>query len=354
MKFLHVMHNDKFNKAYIEFINKEFILKEHMFLFLGGENSKRIEIPKLENIEVGLECRKKIKRLFNWTYLFQKNVYSVKKIYLHGLFNPVVILLLFFQPWLLKKCNWIIWGGDLYSYKTPKLTLKSKTYEFMRDFCIKRFRGLITQIKGDYELAQKWYGAQGKYYYSFWYPSNLYKEFDVSQVKKDKNKIYIQVGNSADSSNNHIEILDKLKQYKDENIEIICPVSYGDKIHAQKVKEYGENVFREKFIALIEFLEFDKYLEILGKIDIAIFNHDRQQAVGNITTLLGLGKKVYIRSDITTWNFLEDLGIKVWAFEKGISLDKRELGKIKLNKNIIKEMFSEKRLKEELENVFYN
>ena len=42
-------------------------------------------------------------------------------------------------------------------------------------------------------------------------------------------------------------------------------------------------------------LPLSDYLKILGKIDIAIFNHERQQAVGNITSLLGLGKKVYIK-----------------------------------------------------------
>lgn len=354
MKNLHIMHNDKFNKTYIEFINKEFGLKEHVFLFIRGFESEKIEIPKFENVEIGIEDGNKIKKLLNWFILFQKKVYKSKKIYLHGLFNPAVIFFLFLQPWLLKKCNWIIWGGDLYSYQTSKLTLKSKFYEFMRAFCTKRFGGLITYLKGDYELAQEWYGAKGKYLECIMYPSNLYKEFDILKVKKDEDKIYIQIGNSADPSNNHIEILDKLKQYKGKNIEIICPISYGDKNHAQKVKAYGKKIFGENFIPLTEFLSFDKYLEILGKVDIAIFNHKRQQAMGNIITLLGLGKKVYIRSDIVTWSLFETLDIKIWDSMKELSLKKISLEKAEENNNIIKERFSEKRLKKELERIFEN
>lgn len=349
MKYLHIMHNEKFNKAYIDFINKNFNSREHLFLFLGG--SKTIKIPNYQNVIVGSN-KGGLERKINWNSLLFRHGYKSEKIFLHGLWNDKVINFLFINSFLLKKCNWIIWGGDLYAYQTPKLTFKSRFHEFMRAFCIKRFGGLITQIKGDYELAQKWYGAQGKYYYSFGYPSNLYKEFDISRIKKDKNKIYIQVGNSSDPSNNHIEILDKLKQYKDENIEIICPISYGDKVHSQKVKEYGEEIFDNKFIALTEFLSFDKYLEILGKIDIAIFNHKRQQGVGNILTLLGLGKKVYIRSDVTTWSFLNDLGIKVYDYEGKVSLEKQSLKDGNSNRTIIKNEFSECKLKEDWKSIF--
>jgi hypothetical protein len=34
-------------------------------------------------------------------------------------------------------------------------------------------------------------------------------------------------------------------------------------------------------------MPFDEYLNLLAKVDIVIFKHKRQQAMGNITTLLG-------------------------------------------------------------------
>ena len=57
--------------------------------------------------------------------------------------------------------------------------------------------------------------------FSLMYLSNIYKECDLFNIKKDKECLVIQVGNSADPTNNHVEILMKLKKYKNENIEII-------------------------------------------------------------------------------------------------------------------------------------
>lgn len=329
---------------YIELINKIFNIEDNKFYLLG-----KSEIKDFENI-VKLESRKTISNFFKLI----KDMNGSKKIILHGLFHVEIVALLFCQPWLLKKVNWVIWGGDLYYHQEPKLTFKSKLNEFMRCFCIKRFGGFITQVRGDYELAQKWYGVKGKYYNCFMYPSNLYKDYNILNKEKNEQKIYIQVGNSADTSNNHIEILEKLKKFKNENIEIICPLSYGDEQNVQKVKEYGDKIFGKKFNALTEFLEFSKYLEILGKVDIAIFNHKRQQAMGNITTLLGLGKKVYIRSDITSWKLFKELDIKIWDSMKNLSLEKIFLDEAEKNNKQIKERFSEEKLKEELKNIFDN
>src|SRR5690606_18092486 len=93
-----------------------------------------------------------------------KYLYTSNKIFIHGFFSGKIVLMLFLQPWLLKKCYWIIWGADLYRYKNRKNTIKSYIYEFVRKFVIKNIGGIITHIKGDYELARKWYGAKGKYY----------------------------------------------------------------------------------------------------------------------------------------------------------------------------------------------
>ena len=89
---------------------------------------------------------------------------------------------------------------------------------------IKRIGNLITFIDGDYHLAQKWYGAKGKYQKSFNYPSNLYKDHQITD--KLEKTIYIQIGNSADSSNNHLEILENLVKFKDKDIKIIAPPQY--------------------------------------------------------------------------------------------------------------------------------
>lgn len=202
MENLHIQNTDKFIEPYINFVNKNFSQDEHLFAVISL-NEHDIFDSNYKNIHY-------IHRNIRGFLTITKYMYKSKKVFIHGLNKNKIVLLLFLQPWLLKKCYWIVWGDDLYRYRKEKNTVKLKVLEYLRKFVIKNMGGLVTHIKGDYELAKKWYGAKGKYYYSFMYPSNLYKEYDFSRIKKSDGKIYIQVGNSADPSNNHIEIFNKL------------------------------------------------------------------------------------------------------------------------------------------------
>jgi hypothetical protein len=255
---------------------------------------------------------------------------------------------------LLKRCLWVIWGGDLYSQNNENRKLINYMNGFIKKIVVKNLGGYITPIKGDFELVKRLYQAKGQYYYSFVYPSNLYKEYNCIRKQDDTTKIYIQIGNSADPSNNHKEVIDKLKKYKWIDIEIICPLSYGNKAYAREVIEYGERNFGQKFSAITDFVPIDEYLDILSKVDIAIFNHRRQQAMGNIITLLGLGKKVYIRDDITTWNFCIDHDLQVYRSNYDFDDLFEEMGESLKQKNIdnVKRMFSKKKLVDDLSKIF--
>lgn len=281
-------------------------------------------------------------------------MYQSERIFLHGMFMHKVVKILFLQPWLLKKCSWIIWGGDLYSYKNKRNTFKSKLYERIRSFVIRYMGGLITQVQGDYDLAVQWYGAQGKYCYSFSYPSNLYEELDLADTKKDPFMTYIQVGNSADPTNNHIEVFRKLEKYKDQSIKIICPLSYGNFSYRDRVIQDGSRVFGDKFIPITDYMPYEEYLKVLAKIDVAIFNHNRQQALGNITKLLGFGKKVYIRDDITTWGYMEKHHLQVYSINHMENSILEPMCDDIRTQNIqnVKTFFSEEKLKSDLEMLF--
>ena len=222
-----------------------------------------------------------------------------------------------------------MWGGDFY-FPEKQRWLKKQV--------IKRIRHFVTYLKGDYELVKKWYGAKGMLHECFMYPSNLYKEYDV-KPKEDVGIINIQVGNSADPTNNHIEVFEKLRQYKDENIKIYVPLSYGPQDHVKYVIAKGKEIFGDKFIALTDFMSFEKYLDFLGAIDITIFAHKRQQAMGTTISLLGMGKKVYMRNDITPWTFFGEIGVKVFDFN---SIDLVPINSEVMNENIkiIKSYFS--------------
>nr|WP_272506046.1 TDP-N-acetylfucosamine:lipid II N-acetylfucosaminyltransferase [Natronobacillus azotifigens] len=341
------MPNQKFTQSYIQFVNKEFNSYEHFFVILGEGNTENNPILLNGNV---ICVSKKIVHLFK----LLREMNCSDKIILHSIFSSSIVILLFMQPWLLKKCYWVVWGGDLYCREVSNRGFLYNLYEFIRKSIIKKMAGLVTHIKGDYDLAKRWYGFKGKYYYSFLYPSNLYKDYIVNKELETTDRIYIQIGNSADPSNNHIEILDKVNKYKDMEIEIICPLSYGDEGYAETIINYGRNLYGEKFTPITEFMPFDKYLDILAKIDIAIFNHKRQQALGNIISLLGLGKKVYIRDVITTWQFCLDHDLKVYNANDDFENLFEEMGKEVREKNIknVKRQFSESKLIEDWKGIF--
>lgn len=303
-RILHIAPCDKFIPPFIGFIKNNFSFEQHEFLLLSGMGEANL--AKAKNIYL---AKRAVKDRFKYYFRTTIKMQQADKIILHGLFDIKLVLILFFTPWLLKKCYWVVWGGDLYVYQFGERNWKWKIKEFFRRPVIKNMGNLVTYIEGDIELARKWYGAKGQYRECIMYLSNVYKELGIPESISEITNI--QVGNSADPSNNHIEALEKLLPYKDDDICIYVPLSYGDQIHAKKVITQGKKWFGDKFIPLTDFMPFEEYLRFLGSIDIAIFNHKRQQAMGNAITLLGLGKKVYMRSDVTQWDFFQELGIKV-------------------------------------------
>ena len=304
-KILHVSTDLKFITPFIEIINKHYNINQHTFIVITKEN----EITPHDHVIFINKKSQLLKILFN----LNKN----NKIILHGLFSNVLLIILFFQPWVLRNCYWVMYGGDFYFPEKQSWVKKQ---------VIKRIRHFITYLKGDFEYIKRWYGAKGKYHECFMYPSNLYKQHNI-KLKKDST-LNIQVGNSADPTNNHIEAFEMLRKYKNEDIRIYVPLSYGDQNYADAVTLKGQGIFGNKFIPVTDFMSMNKYLDFLGNIDIAIFAHERQQAMGNIITLLGLGKKIYIKDSISSWQFFKDIDVRLFDYTN-IKLDSLD--------NIIKE-----------------
>ncbi|MCT7586743.1 TDP-N-acetylfucosamine:lipid II N-acetylfucosaminyltransferase [Aliarcobacter butzleri] len=338
-KIIHLGRNGSIMNSFVKFVDENFDNKRHFFYLSGKDINNKNNVIDIKN---KFDFIKNIIRL-------NFDLYKSEKIIIHGFNQSYLFYLFFFQPWLLKKLYWIMWGGDLYSYLLEANSLKIKIIYFMRNVIFKNLEYFVTYIKGDYELAQKWYGAKGEYYECFMYPSNLYKEYDIKP--KEHDAINIQLGNSADPSNNHIYILKKLVKYKDENIQLFIPLSYGNEEYAKKVIAYGKELFGDKFVPLTEFMPFEKYLEFLGEIDIAIFAHKRQQAMGNTITLLGLGKKVYMRSNITPWQLFKDIDVKVFDVDD-IKINLIDEQTQKENQEKIKEYFSKENYLNQLKNLF--
>lgn len=342
---LHLFGWDKkFVLPFRDFIHENFDDGRHQFIIYGDVTEK--DIPASRDTKV----MPSILENFIGLTMAMKNA---EKIILHGLFNNHLFYLLAVQPWLLKKCYWAIWGGDLYIRNAEVRGWRWKKNEIFRSIVIKRMGHLITYIAGDVERARQWYGAKGIYHECIMYQSNLVNPSITVEKNPSPEEagLNILLGNSADPSNNHIEALERLLPYKDKDIKIYTPLSYGDQDYAQKVIDHGQEWFGEKFVAVTDFMPLESYLEFLKSLDFAIFNHQRQQAMGNTITLLGMGKTVLMRRDVSQWQFLNGLGIKLNDVQD-LMLEPLERDEAQKNARIVHSYFSKATLIKQLSDIF--
>lgn len=338
MFVLHIMVCDKFMPDYIEMIDSNFNKNEHFFAFITTER-----------YEYGLKKSENIKFFPSNKGIFEvlpKFAFKADKIIIHGLWRKKINQLFYENQILLKKTYWIMWGGDFYF---------PHQHDELQKFMIQNVAYFITDFSYDVKYIRKNYSARGIWLKFFGYECSYFKD-DIKKVDKKTDTIRLLVGNSGDQTNHHIEILNKLSKFKDENIEIYCPLSYSitSKEYLQEVLQIGQSIFKNKFKPLLELIPQKKYYEFLSTIDIAFFNHNRQQAFGNITTLLSLGKKIYIRKGNAVDLYLKDKGIIFYNMCDEISLNLLSDNDIKHNISILKKYLSKSIFLQSWRNFFGN
>lgn len=349
-KILHLAPIEKFIPSFINILHANFSSEQHTIFTLGDFD--KYPYKKSKNT-VHFRTLKSFKAL----YYLVSTLHSHDKIILHGLFIHQLTIFLCFMPWLHKKCQWIIWGGDLYYHKLAVKNLVYRFVEIFRKNLISRLGGFITYVDGDYHKAQQWYGAKGLYYECIMYQSNIYDGGDLSEYElatyQVNSKVNLLLGNSADSTNNHQQVFKKLAEFDVEHRvgKIYCPLSYGNSEYAKYIKNLGESMFGDKFHPLIDFMPLAQYNQILDEVDIAIFAHNRQQAMGNTINLLGRGKTVYMCSDTSSYALLTKLGIKVFSLDN-LKLEPQSVNVSILNNKNVRDYFSEENLIKQLRKIF--
>jgi dTDP-N-acetylfucosamine:lipid II N-acetylfucosaminyltransferase len=342
-KLVHLFGWDqKFFPQFLE-INADYVGFDHHYIVYGSQPDaqivKRLRVSYIKNLSFN---RPKVVRYFK----------NAEKIIIHGLFSNDLLVFLFAARGFLHKCYWVMWGGDLYHYQKER-EVKWYVRELARRFIIRRLGHVITYIDGDYQLVKRFYGTKAKWHECLAYPSNTYvdSKIDNYTTATESHSLKLLVGNSADPSNRHAEIFRRIQETDLTKIKIYCPLSYGDPVYSQLVQKIGKNTFGDRFVPINTFMPFDKYVDLLNQIDIAIFNHNRQQAMGNIINLLGLKKKVFINKDVTSWSFFERLNIRVFDF-KNLELKVIDPVTASNNRRIIQGYFSIDNLKKQWQEIY--
>lgn len=341
-QFLHIADPQTFTKPFFKYVSEHFDASEHVILTRAQSDSWPVELQVKHESYVGRR----------WLFSFLFSAKRSKKIFIHGLFNNYLVLILLFQPWLWKKCYWVIWGGDLYSTLGEKKGYKSRLVQWMRKKVIQHIGHLITYVEGDVELARERLGAKGQYHECLMYMSNIFDyDFDVYVARKSSSGFSIQLGNSAASTNNHKQALDIIAEKKSENISVYMPLSYGEGSEVEDIISYGYSILGDKFNPITDFMKYEDYQAFMKNIDIAFFYHNRQQAMGNTINYLGMGKKVYLKKGTSQWRFFNRLGVKVYDAEL-FDLTTMSEDDIQSNFRIVSDYFSYKNLNRQLERLF--
>lgn len=126
----------------------------------------------------------------------------------------------------------------------------------------------------------------------------------------------IIIGNSIDAASNHFDGLYKLKEFDISDRDIIMPLNYSEGLEYKDLLiKTGYEQFGHQFKPMLKLLPPEEYLKVLTGCNVALMLHERQQAVGNITTLLWVGCKVFMSENSVVYKNYKRKGFKIYSFQ---------------------------------------
>ena len=308
-----------FPKSMISFMESYFPNLEKVYYTV--DRRKEEELPKLENVH----------RIFSYKEFINnkkliEDIRKADKIIVSGVFTLQYILPIYGKN-ILKKTYWQFWGGDYEVFRSEKETWKLRIRKKIVAKCLKKARGIILLTQSEKSAFEEVFDGVGekKFFYVV-VPAGKEDEevlFKIRKEKKSKLQKKITIGNSATKSNRHLEIFDKLKHFDLSKIDLVCPLSYGDFQYRDIVVEDGKKKFGENFHPLIKYMDYEEYIRFLNSCDVGIYNNNRQQALGNISLMLNLGKKVYAPNSIC--KYYRQFGYNIFSIDQINSLNILEL-----------------------------
>lgn len=200
------------------------------------------------------------------------------------------------------------------SYYNTKNKTKSPELEIKDAIESADFLGLL--YKDEFNFIKSTVDNKTLQYFKFSY-------YPIEKMLKDSEKFVsgdnILLGNSASYTNNHLEAIDLLSSLNLSGKKVICPLSYGDKGYAKKINLVGKLELKDSFEALVNFMPLHEYNEYVEKCGFVIMNHYRQQAVGNVMTMLWMGAKVFLDDRNTLYHYFKRLNIHVFNVKEDLN-----------------------------------
>lgn len=325
-KIVHIIHNDKFIAGYVNFMKMEMPAWEHYFI-----------IPKVADRNKFINCNNIFFVNKHYSSILtnakiKQVIRNADKIIVSGVFTSYVAVA-FFRKKYMKKTFLHFWGGDFYGLRKSPDSMRMRIMHLLKIYCCKRCAGFIFLIDGEYDKFLEIVNVEKKHFVAP-VPSNPCKQIRRADYRINNRSIKLNgdldrpvkilVGNSATETNHHVEVFQLLKKFPLNKMKIYSPLSYGNQEYREFILEQGNQILGEAFHPILEFMELENYLSFLTEMDVGIFNNDRQQAMGNIFNMLGLGKKVYARDNTSMWKMYTDEGWMIYPYSSIQEMDFNE------------------------------
>lgn len=345
IKYLYVLGScSRVTFEFIKLTQSRYRKEEHFFYIPMGKKVLSVE-PEfgLESNVIFPPNERMMSRL-----LFEYRLFSnAENIILHGIFfqNSTLIPLLI-NKYSSNSISWIEHGGDLYNWKDNRNTISSKLINWLNKKVREKSKVIgICHPMDEYYLRKEFDINCPVVYTQFRTIEDPFSFFEKNKPKTEKDKkLVIQVGHNAFEIGKHIQVLDMLEKYKDENIRIVLPMSYGlsgikgkygGVDYRNAVFRVAKCIFKNKAIPMYRKIDLNSYIRYLWNVDIVILNLTRQAGLGNIHPLLYMNKKIFMPSDSPMYQFFIREGVEVYntydidkmtyeEFKKPISNDNRD------------------------------
>lgn len=347
IKVANIIHDEKFIDGIIEVQDLTKDKCCHDYIHVNNNPSVEFKLIKYVN-------RIKIVKPEEFHAFLKEGSYDA--VFLHSLFTMPIELI----PKIDRKIKvfWFGWGYDMYTQPSLKPAIRiplnhEKTIEVMANHISQEKQGktLYQRINGrrhrmidrhHYEMAVRrvdyfsgvlpveydmiknnWYFKAKKVVYCYISLKTMDKYDNPLPYVEGRN---ILVGNSADANNNHLDVLPYLEKLDLSSRKVYVPLSYaGQPYYIDAVVDGYKKALGEKAILLMDFLPIDEYRSIVGSCGIAIFFHERQQAMGNVEMSLWNGCKVFLSETSVAYRYLKGKGFNVYTIQQ--DLNQEELDK---------------------------